>query len=172
MYACVFVYHKLCESKDDVTLIISTSWSTPLSPGNRGCKNQRNNNSWQANNKEMTNCIIKPYETKTNLSKKQLSHHTACRPYVNCSSIFGGTKYEFWGTIISWANVRNIGLSFHLRDREQIKLRKPHQIIAVAIINNQSQTQTYQNFCTPEITKFKLMSVWIHLEGAFNGRSI
>ena len=124
---------------DNITLMISTSWSTPLSPGNKGCTRRwldksLNNRTWKWWKAKASQLHLKL--TVYYLSQKQFSHHTASRPNIYSSRIFSGTKYEFWGTVISWADIRNIGFSFYLIKRKA----------------DQHQAMKQDDFMTPLIT--------------------
>ena len=102
------------------TLMISTSWSTPLSPGKRG---------WYKINegKKKSLVSIKSHTKKhskyqmhtTNyLTKQQLSKNTACRPYINCGSILCCSKNKLRSSVVSWTDVGYIWFPFYLYNTE------------------------------------------------------
>ncbi len=68
---------------------------------------------WCADNLDNFNELVNVRLTgKYGCAEQHFSKNTTKRPHVNRWRIIGGSKYQLWCTVVSAADVSNVGLAF------------------------------------------------------------
>ena len=124
-------------------MIISTSWSTAFSPGNKGYRKKANKilpkMALSIIQIIVGNCSVKITMEITNLAQKKLGKHTASRPNINRRRIFRSTKYKFWSSIVTRTYIRYVCFTIYL-----IKTMKN-------VLERNNETEIWKQHTTPQL---------------------
>ena len=102
-----------------ITLMISASWSTPLSPGNKGWKNKNKN--------KFIFTYTKPQNQRSSPQQSPTCPSISSTNTPSCS-IFSCSKYKLRCSIISRTYLWYIWFAFHLSKVRANKVKPPRQM--------------------------------------------